>query len=471
MLTYPLTKIIATVGPASSDPAVIGQLIQAGVSVFRMNFSHGSHQAHAEIYHSIRATAEKMGVPIAILQDIQGPKLRIGAFKDGSVQLDQGATFSLVRGMELGTSTAVGFVDEGWFDDLQVGHRIILGDGNIILRVTVKTANELITEVVAGGIVRSKWGLNFPDSHITLRAITDKDRDDLAFGKTLGFDAVALSFVQSPDDLREAKRVLGDPPYPLLIAKIEHPTALEHINEILAECDGLMVARGDLGLTIPIEQLPTVQKRLIHLCRDLGKIVITATQMLESMTTTPQPTRAEVTDVANAVYDGTDAVMLSGETAVGINPVNVVQVMARILKEAEPHAHFALPIRVDRTIESAVVVAIRDLVEELSVKAILVPVTSGSTPIRLSRQRLGVPIVAGTNEPETIQKMMFRSAVFAHLITNPDAMFANLKIAIDRSKQVGICVDGDTLLFAGGFPVKKHGVTNFVRAIVVGEEI
>jgi pyruvate kinase len=469
---FHLTRIVATVGPASRDPDAIERLIHAGVDVFRLNFSHGSHDEHGAVYQTIRSVSDRLGSHTAILQDISGPKLRIGSFAGGEAALAEGGRFRLQQDLSEGNQEAVGFVDEGWFSAVNTGHRIVLGDGVIILKVVGKGSNHLDCEVLSGGVVRSRWGLNFPDSRIELRAVTEKDRRDMAFGCRLGVDAMALSFVQSPDDLKTAKEIIGNGNHrPILIAKIEHPLALERIEAITAEADGLMVARGDLGLTIPIEQVPTVQKKLIRLCRESGKIVITATQMLESMTTAPQPTRAEVTDVANAVYDGTDAVMLSGETAVGHNPVNVVETMARILREAEPHAHFPDPPHIDRTIESAVAVAVGDLARELGAKAVLVPLTSGSTAARISRLRIGVPIVAGAEDAATVRRMKFRSGVFPRVAEQKASLLKNLEAALDYAKEMGWVKDGDCAVATGGFPVSRKGVTNFVRAIVVGEEL
>jgi pyruvate kinase len=467
-----LTRIVATVGPASSSPEMVEKLIGAGVDVFRLNFSHGSHEQHEGVYRTIRSVAEKLGQWVAIMQDISGPKLRIGEFTAGSIELAPGGRFRLQRDLPAGDVSRVGFKEEGWFEFVAPAHRMVLGDGQIVLRIIRKDDQGLDCEVLSGGTVRSRWGLNFPDSRIELGAITEKDRIDIAFGKQLGVDAMAISFVQSADDLKAAKAVLGnDAPHPLLIAKIEHPVALERIDSIIAEADGIMVARGDLGITIPIEQVPTVQKRLIHLCRDRGKLVITATQMLESMTTAPQPTRAEVTDVANAGYDGTDAVMLSGETAVGTDPVRVVDMMGRILREAEPHALFPEPPRIDRTIEGAMAVAVADLVKELKARVVLVPITSGSTAARISRQRVGVPIVAGATDTAAARKMKFYSGVFPVLTDGKASLLNSLKIVLAQAQARKWVKNGDHAIATGGFPVTRRGITNFVRAITVGEEL
>jgi len=467
-----LTRIVATLGPASQSPEVIEKLIIAGVEVFRLNFSHGSHEFHRTTYDAIRAVAEKLGSPTVVLQDISGPKLRIGEFAEGKIELANGASFRLVENLEIGNNEAVGFKDSGWFKDVQPGHRVVLGDGNIVFVITAKIGHELTCRVTAGGVIRSKWGLNFPDSALSLGAITDKDRDDIRFGLELGVDVMALSFVQSAADMLEAKKLLTNAAFtPLLIAKIERGQAVENIEEILNEADGLMVARGDLGIDLPMEKVPTVQKMLISLCRARGKAVITATQMLESMTTSPRPTRAEVTDVANAVYDGTDAVMLSGETAVGFDPPLVVETMANILFEAESHLELRPPERIENSVEEAVVDATVVLVKDLDAKAVLVPYTGGITAARISRQRLKVPVIAGARSEASARRMKLFSGVFTFISPSQSSWLSNIGAALNYARDNGWVNEGDIVIAVGAFPLGKVGATNFVRAIRVGEEL
>jgi len=467
-----MTRIVATIGPASNNPEMIERLIKAGVEVFRLNFSHGSHEFHQVTFNAIRAASEKLGEATVILQDISGPKLRIGELEGGEAHIAKGAGFSLIRDLKFGDQTRVGFVDAGWLKSVERGHRVALGDGQILLRIEKKTTQELKCVVLAGGLVRSKWGLNFPDSNLELGAITEKDRADIAFGLQLGVDAMALSFVKGPEDIRTAKSLMKKHTFrPLIIAKIERRQAVDKIEAILREADGLMVARGDLGIDLPMEKIPTVQKMLIGLCRARGKAVITATQMLESMTSAPRPTRAEVTDVANAVYDGTDAVMLSGETAVGEDPALVVETMAQILFEAESHLNVTPPERLENSVEAAVVDAAGVLAKDLNAGAILVPLTGGTTAARISRLRLGKPIIAGARSPEAARKMRLFSGVYPILGASEASWLTSSKAALNYAVSKKWVSEGDAVVATGGFPLTRTGVTNFVRAIKVGEEL
>lgn len=467
-----LTRIIATVGPASRDEEQIERLIRAGVDIFRLNFSHGDHEEHKRVCDRIRFQAESLGATVSVLQDIAGPKLRIGPIADDPIVLLSGGAFRLERNLEEGNAARAGIGEAPWLDSVEVGHRVLLGDGEVRLRVVAKNKRGLDCEVVSGGEVRGRQGMNFPDSALDLGAVTEKDWKDIDLGLQIGVDAIALSFVQGPEDLvavRSYIRRMRRPP--LLVAKIELPRAVQRIREILEVTDGLMVARGDLGLTMPIERIPVVQKRLIRLAREAGRFVITATQMLESMKTSAQPTRAEVTDVANAVYDGSDAVMLSGETAVGTHPALVVETMANILREAEPDANMPpLPLT-DRTIDSAMARAAKDLVKELSARAVLVPVTNGTTAMRISRQRIGVPILAGTVDPCDARRINFYSSVFPVTAPHKAGLFNNLRRLVRRAEKRGWVEKGDAVIVSGGFPLEQTGVTNYVRAYVVGEPL
>lgn len=471
-----LTRIVATLGPSSQSPTVIRQLVEAGVDIFRLNFSHGTPEDHEKVFRSIREAEREAGRPVAVLQDLPGPKLRIGKFAEGEVELETGQGFTLVKDLPLGDGKVVGFEDVGWFASVQVGERILLGDGQIALKVVSKENDRLTAEVLSGGKVRSHWGLTLPDSQLSLRSLTARDQEFLATGLRWGVDAIALSFVSDAEDLRRTQEVMrrfsqerkGNP---LLIAKIERPSALEHIDEIIDAADGIMVARGDLGVTLPIERLPTLQKELIRQARGKGKIVITATQMLESMTYSLRPTRAEVTDVANAVYDGTDAVMLSGETAVGVDPVNVVRMMNRILEEAEPHAHFTLSEEASLGVEEAIAQVVGHLVKMLEARAVLVPLTSGSTAARISRLRLGIPILTGVRDEWAARHTIFRWGTIPFPISAGDSFYINAKTALSYAQQWGIVTPGDRVVLTGGFPLDRPGVTNFVRVLTVGEEL
>lgn len=467
-----LTRIVATVGPASNSPEVLTSLIEAGVDIFRLNFSHGTRDQHAAVYANIRKIAKEKNSSVAILQDVPGPKLRIHTFENDEVELEEGQPFRLDMRVKQGDKTQVGFQDDGWFESVKKGHRVLFGDGDVQLKIKKTDANGLDCEVLAGGIVRSRQGMNFPDTNLDLGAVTEKDWKDIEFGLELGVDFIALSFVQGPDDLIAVKRYIQvRHDAPKLIAKIELPHAVNRIEAILERADGIMVARGDLGITLPIERIPVVQKRLIRLAREAGKFVITATQMLESMTQSPRPTRAEATDVANAVYDGTDGVMLSGETAVGAHPVAVVRTMSRILTETEPEVSLPRMEKIDHTIDGAMSSAVKALVDELDARAILVPLSRGSTAQRLSRQRMGVPIIVGVPNETLARKLLAFSGVFPVLVPSDNSLFQNTKHVLAVAEKYGWVEKGDVVLSSGGFPLEQHGNTNFVRALVVGGEI
>jgi len=467
-----LTRVVATVGPACRAPVVLARLIRAGVDAFRLNFSHGSREEHAAVVADIRAVSERLGEWVPILQDLQGPKLRIGDLPEQGVKLPTGEEFRLVPDLDMGDAGQVGYLDEGWFDAIKPRHRVVLGDGNLILRVTAKEGATLVCKVQFGGLLRGRAGLNFPDSQLEIGSMTDKDWRDLDFGLELGVDAVALSFVQGPGDLIAVRGYIGRRRHvPLLVAKIETPAAVRNLGAIMEQADGVMVARGDLGLTHPIEVLPVIQKRVIRQARERGKVVITATQMLESMTYSPQPTRAEVTDVANAVYDGTDGVMLSGETAVGNYPVRVVETMARILREAEPNTEFPRVPRVDDSVDTAMAEAVRVLNRELRSRCILIPVTNGSTVQRVSRLRCGTPIIAGALDGVSARRLRFYYGADPILLDEQAGMLSNLQHVLERARERGWVKDGDHAVATGGFPLDHPGVINFVRAVEVGGEL
>ncbi|MBT7616822.1 MAG: pyruvate kinase, partial [Calditrichaeota bacterium] len=367
-----LTRIVATLGPASFNELGIEQLIHAGVDVFRINFSHGDHKQHSETIRRVRAVCRRLNKHISILQDLGGPKLRINELDEDHIHLYPGESICLRDGVEKGDKTCIGFTDEDWFDQVKPGERVVLGDGIIHLQIERKGKSELECKVLSGGVLRARAGLNFPESDLNLGAMRPKDWEDLKFGLENNVDVVALSFVQGPEDLIKVREVMKDYEFdPILIAKIERPEAVERIDDILEHSGGIMVARGDLGISVPLQKVPTIQKFLIKKAREQRKLVITATQMLESMTTSPMPTRAEVTDVANAVFDGTDAVMLSGETAIGVDPPLVVRRMSDILIEAEANAIFPTLPKTDRSMDSAISQVVPMLVKEIESKLVV----------------------------------------------------------------------------------------------------
>ena len=347
------TKIVATLGPASSAPATLDAMIAAGVDVFRLNFSHGTHESQGEAFRAVREAADRAGRHISILQDLSGPKIRTGRLAGGTpIQLDDGAELRLAAGEREGNRDRVFTPFAPLIEHAKVGDRLLLDDGKIELRVTGKSDGELVTTVVNGGKLGDNKGINAPGVSLPASAVTAKDEADLRFGLELGVDFVALSFVQTPEDVQKARRIIRatgqDVP---IVAKIERPQALDHLDEILSASDGVMVARGDLGLECPLEQIPRVQKRIIARARTLGRPVIVATQVLESMRTEPRPTRAEVSDAANAVDQGTDAIMLAGETAAGDYPVRAVEVLAAVIRDAETVATPAALLAADVLLE------------------------------------------------------------------------------------------------------------------------
>lgn len=468
-----LTRIVATVGPASESPERISELIDAGVDVFRLNFSHGTHEEHAFRAETIRKISEEKGAVVSILQDISGPKLRVRNFENGSVFLHRGNAFRISTDWENGNEEGVGASGTGWLGSVRKGDRVMLGDGIVQLKVTGTDKRGIDTEVRSGGEVTSRQGMNFPDSELKLGAITEKDWKDIEFGLGLDVDAIALSFVSGPDDMIAVRsycqRAGSDRPW--LIAKIERPQAVANIESILEVAEGIMVARGDLGITLPIEDVPVVQKKLIRAARERGKIVITATQMLETMTHNARPTRAEVTDVANAVYDGTDAVMLSGETAVGDDPAHVVSTMAAILRATEPNVHLPLLEEQEDSVDSAVTRAVKSLVNELDAKAVIVPHSAGTTVMRLSRQRMGVPVLVGNADARLARKIQLHSGVYLFNVPEDGTYFENLMVLLDVAQKCGWLKRGDRVVVSGGFPMEQKGLTNFVRALVIGDPI
>ncbi|MBT8492694.1 MAG: pyruvate kinase, partial [Deltaproteobacteria bacterium] len=329
-------KIVCTLGPATSTAERIGELIDAGMNVARLNFSHGDHQDHLKLFQTVRAEAERRNCAVAILCDLQGPKIRVGRFKDGQVRLKAGESFTITTKDIEGTSTRVSTTYPGLPQDVRVGDHLLLDDGLLTLAVTEVADTEVHTVVVAGGLLRNNKGINLPNVEVSAPALTEKDREDLGFALRLGADYIALSFVRRPEDVHLAQSLAtADDQRIPIIAKIEKPEAVDRLEEIIEIADGVMVARGDLGVEMGPEKVPLIQKRIIDMTNSRAKLVITATQMLESMINNPKPTRAEASDVANAVLDGTDAVMLSGETAAGKYPIETVKTMCRIITEIE----------------------------------------------------------------------------------------------------------------------------------------
>jgi pyruvate kinase len=464
------TKIVATLGPATSDDDGVQALIEAGVDMFRLNFSHGEHSGHAENYRRIRRLAEASGRPVGILQDLQGPKIRTGRFAEGSAPLVVGEQFTLTCDDDSpGDETRVGLTYPDLCGDVRVGDRLLLDDGRLELRVLRVEGRDIVTEVVVGGVLSNNKGVNIPDAELSIPALTEKDVVDLRFGAELGVDWVAVSFVRSRDDMLLARHYLARAGSKAkLMAKIEKPSAVTYFDEILGEVDGIMVARGDLGVELPLERVPQIQKHIIRACLEAGKPVVTATQMLESMITSPTPTRAESSDVANAIYDGSDAVMLSGETAVGAYPLEAVRMMDRIARAVEQGPLFQelvleqVPEPDDTTPDAVSSGAVR-IANALGARLVITFTASGATALRVARYRPAAPILAITPTPEVLCQLAPVWGVIPYssvAISSTDEMVELADAAIEELR---LADPGDRVVITAGVPFGRLGKTNLLR--------
>jgi pyruvate kinase len=466
------SKIVCTIGPATRSPRMIRRLLQAGMDVARLNFSHGTHEEHAQSIAMLREAAVQMKKPIAILADLQGPKIRTGALAGGgSVMLRAGQRFVITTAKVLGDTTRVNTTFSPMPREVTRGDRILLSDGLIELRVEATNHAEVVCQVANGGLLGEHKGINLPGVKLHVPALTDKDRADLRFALSQGADYIAVSFVRRPEDVVLAKSLVKragrNTP---VIAKLEKPEAIENLEEILRVSDGVMVARGDLGVEMRPERVPVVQKNIIARAREHRRPVITATQMLESMTENPRPTRAEASDVANAIFDGSDAVMLSAETATGAYPVEAVSMMARIIEEAEASIHeFPRPggtekLKVAETVAELVCHASR----ELHMKLIAVFTHSGFTARLVSRYRPLVPIVAFSPEAETRRRMALLWGVTPRSIEDIKKIDALPVIAEKRLLEERLVRKGDVIGIVAGTPMGVRGTTNFMKFHVIG---
>jgi len=464
------TKIVATLGPASSDERHIEALIDAGVNVFRLNFSHGDRSVHEANVARIRAAAQVRGRAVGILQDLQGPKIRTARFADGKVTLEPGATFTLTCDDDSpGTTERVGVTYQGLCQDVKVGDTLLLDDGRLSLRVTRVDGSSIVTEVIVGGVLSNNKGINIPDADLSIPALTDKDVDDMAFGAELGVDWVAISFVRSRDDLLLARHYMARAGSTArLMAKIEKPGAVERFDEIIREVDGIMVARGDLGVELPPERVPQIQKGLIRACLEAGKPVVTATQMLESMITNPTPTRAEASDVANAIYDGTDAIMLSGETAVGSYPVQAVEMMARIARTVEADPRYAEMMREhapnpDDTTADAVSSGAVQITNALGAKLMVSFTSSGTTAARVARYRPAAPILAITPSERVFRQMALTWGIVPHMSHDISSTDEMVQVSTEAVARRDLIEAGARFVITAGVPFGMRGTTNMIR--------
>lgn len=464
-------KIVATLGPASSAPSMIAQLFEAGVDVFRLNFSHGAYDIHAKAVAAIRALEKEKGRPIAILQDLQGPKLRLGKFAEGSAQLRYGDPFRLDLSDQPGDQRRVHLPHPEILAAVRPGSMLLLDDGKVRLEVTAVGADFVDTKVLVQGTLSDRKGVNVPGEKLALSALTPKDRADLAFGLEQGVDWVALSFVQRPEDVAELKALVQG--RAAVMAKLEKPAALEQLEEILKLADGAMIARGDLGVELPPEQVPTIQRRIAAECQRLGKPCIVATQMLESMIQAPAPTRAEVSDVAHAVYEGVDAVMLSAETAAGRHPLTAVAIMDRVITAVESDPYFRemvldRPRKAEASGADAVVAAARQIAETVSARAIVTYTTSGATTLRVARQRPPVPIIALTPVTSVARKLCLAWGVQAVETADATGVRDMTEKATAKALEKGLAVKGDKLVITAGVPFGTPGSTNLLHIAEVG---
>ncbi len=472
----PRTRIVCTLGPASDTDDMVRALIRAGMNVARLNFSHGDHPTHAARIERVRRLADTEGAVVAILGDLQGPKIRVGDFAGGGAALEPGATFRLTTLPVQGTAERAHIDLADLPQAVEPGNRILLDDGLIELAVVSATGTDVVTRVVTGGYLQPHKGVNLPGISLKISALTDKDRADLTFAIEQQVDYVALSFVRRAEDVRELKSLVAarDATIPV-IAKIEKPEAVTHIDSILEMSDGVMVARGDLGVEAPTEQVPLYQKDIICKANAAGKPVITATQMLESMIGNPRPTRAEASDVANAILDGTDAVMLSAETAMGKYPVQAVETMVRIANAVEGDVEFdPLPRRTNDgalSTTDAIGKATCEIALQLKARVILTATSSGFTARMISRHRPRTPIFAVTSSPETRRRLALVWGVESALVppaSNTEIMVAQSMAAALDCKAVST---GDVVVVTAGVPVGAAGRTNMVQVRVVGETL
>lgn len=466
-------KILATLGPASNDEAMIEKLAEAGADVFRINMSHASHELMAQTVARIRSVEKKRGYPIGILVDLQGPKLRVGTFADDSVMLEEGATFILDSDTAPGNQTRVQLPHPDIIGAVKPGDRLLLDDGKLQLKA-VSTANGAITtEVVYGGKLSNKKGVSFPDTLLPMGAMTEKDHKDLVAALEHDPDWIALSFVQRPEDIIEVKDVVKGRAG--VLAKIEKPQAIERLEEIVPLCDAFMIARGDLGVEMPVEQVPGLQKRMIRLARRFGKPVVVATQMLESMITSPVPTRAEVSDVSIAVFEGADAIMLSAESASGQYPVEAVTTMNKVAVSVENDVNYHSIIRAqdakpEPTASDAIAAATRQVAETLNLPAIVTYTSTGSTAIRTSRERPATPILALSPNLRTTRRLTLAWGL--HCVETNDAptLEGMVDHACEIAVQEGFAKPGDRIALTAGVPLGTPGATNTLRIAFVDED-
>jgi pyruvate kinase len=465
-------KIVATLGPASTNEEMMRRLFVAGADVFRVNMSHATHDGLREVHAITRKLETEFSRPIGLLVDLQGPKLRVGTIESGAIRLTQGDILSFVRREAIGGLGRVQLPHPEIFEAVETGHVLLLDDGKLKLRVVEASDVRIDAEVMTSGVLGSRKGISLPDTVIPMGALTDKDRADLECAMTLGVAWVALSFVQRADDVAEARKIARG--RSAIMAKIEKPSAVNHLKEIIDLADGIMVARGDLGVEMPVEKVPGLQKQISRAARNAGKPVVVATQMLESMIYAPVPTRAEVSDVATAVFEGADAVMLSAESAVGKYPVEAVATMDRVAKEVERDPLYAAIIHAQRidpqaTESDAISAAARTVAETLKLAAIVCYTATGATSLRAARERPQQPILALTPIPATGRKLALVWGLHCVLTDDPRDLDDMVEKACRITYQEGFALPGEQIIISAGVPLGTQGATNLLRIATVGD--
>ena len=465
-------KIVATLGPATSSYENIRAIIEAGVDVARMNLSHGSYAVHEEVYKNVRKAAEDSGRAVAVMVDLQGPKIRLGKFENGPHDLAVGDIFKITTEDILGTKELVGTTFKGLPQDVAPGDFLLIDDGKVKVEVVETDGVVVTTKVVVAGPVSNNKGINLPGVAVNVPALSEKDEDDLRWGLKLGADLIALSFVRNADDIVRVHEIMAEEGRKIpVIAKIEKPQAVDHLEAIIDAFDAIMVARGDLGVELPLEAVPIVQKRTVELARRMAKPVIVATQMLESMISSPVPTRAETSDVANAILDGADAVMLSGETSVGQYPVITVQTMARIVESTEDHGLERIPPlgTKPRTLGGAITLAAAEVADFVDAKYVCIFSESGDSARRMSRLRFRVPMKAFTPDEAIRRRMALIWGIDSYVVervTHTDSMYRQVDEVLLREKLAEV---GDTVVVISGTPPGVPGGTNDLRVHRVGD--
>lgn len=465
-------KIVATLGPASAAPEMVERLFLAGVDVFRINMSHSTHDGSKTLYNTVRACAARHRHPIGILADLQGPKFRIGEFQSGRVQVPAKSIFRFDRAEVLGDAERVYLPHTQIFDAIQPGHNLVLDDGKLRMRVIEKSDIQIVTEVITGGMLASRKGISMPDTLLPISPLTDKDKADLSHALKLGVDWVALSFVQRAEDLHDIRKLIGDKA--AILSKIEKPSAVTDLEAIIAASDGIMVARGDLGVELPVEKVPGIQKRITRMARAAGKPVIVATQMLESMISSPMPTRAEVSDVATAVFDGADAIMLSAESAVGQYPTEAIQMMDKIAIECEHDPVYEAILYATQTEPlptgaDAIAAAASAIADTVQLGAIVCYTATGSTVLRVTRERPGIPVIGLTPVESTARRLSLVWGVQSILTGDPENLSHMVRKACRIAFEEGLVKARDGILITAGVPLGSPGATNMIRIAFVDE--